>query len=209
MGTDLPGGVDSNCYGHSGFGSYGLNIGIGDMDDDDDRRSSSPTTTTTSRPSTRTAPRSSQIPSYFTRRGNDCEDSPMSWGQFIRYLDPEVEEDHYHLHEGEWPGPSWTMWLQWTHSPPSVGDINGDGLNEVIGVPNAEQDEPYHTYHHAVMVLEGDYAANGQSLGAPPAGVGGAPSDRRAPLQRRLVSAVAPSRRPRWPTSPATPGPRS
>jgi outer membrane protein assembly factor BamB len=52
------------------------------------------------------------------------------------------------------------MWLQWTASPPSVGDIDGDGLNEVIGVPNAEQDEPYHTYHYAFMVLEGDYAAN-------------------------------------------------
>jgi len=41
-----------------------------------------------------------------------------------------------------------------------VGDINGDGLNEVIGVPNVEMDEPYHTYHHAFMVLEGDYEAN-------------------------------------------------
>jgi hypothetical protein len=100
-------------------------------------------------------------PSYFTRRGSDCPDEPMSWGQFIRYLDPVVEENHYHLHTGDWPGPSWTMWLQWTQSPPNVADINGDGLNEVIGVPNAEQDEPYHTYHHAFMVLEGDYEANG------------------------------------------------
>jgi hypothetical protein len=57
------------------------------------------------------------------------------------------------------------MWLQWTQSPPSVGDIDGDGLNEVIGVPNVEQDVPYHTYHHAFMVLEGDYAATGNRSG--------------------------------------------
>jgi hypothetical protein len=85
----------------------------------------------------------------------------MSWGQFIRWLDPKVEENLYHLHTGEWPDINDTMWLQWTNSPPSVGDINADGLNEVIGVPNVEMDEPYHTYHHAVMVLEGDYAATG------------------------------------------------
>jgi hypothetical protein len=160
VGRDLPGGPDANCYGNDGFGSYGLNVGIGDIDDDTDKeilvtydnhsiQAFNPDGTTLL-----------ADPAFFSRRGTDCEDSPMSWGQFIRYLDPEVEENHYHLHTGEWPGPSWTMWLQWTASPPSVGDINGDGLNEVIGVPNAEQDEPYHTYHYAFMVLEGDYDAN-------------------------------------------------
>lgn len=164
-GRDIPGGEDSNCYGHSGFGSYGLNIGIGDIDDDDDKeilvtydnhhiQAFNPDGTTLL-----------TDPSYFTRRSGDCRDEPMSWGQFIRYLDPEVEENHYHLHQGDWPGPSWTMWLQWTHSPPGVGDINGDGLNEVIGIPNAEQNEPYHTYHYAFMVLEGDYEANGHRSG--------------------------------------------
>jgi hypothetical protein len=86
----------------------------------------------------------------------------MSWGQFIRWLDPQVEEDHYHLHTGDWPDINQTMWLQWTNSPPSVGDIDGDGRNEVVGVPNVEMDEPYVTYHHAVMVLQGDYEATGR-----------------------------------------------
>jgi hypothetical protein len=160
VGTDLAGGADGLCYGHNGYGSYGLNTGIGDIDDDADLeilvtydnhhiQAFNPDGTTLI-----------ADPSYFRRRGNDCEGEPMSWGQFIRWLDPEVEEQHYHLHEGEWPHPDWTMWLQWTHSPPSVGDINGDGLNEVIGVPNIEMDTPYHTYHHAFMVLEGDYEAN-------------------------------------------------
>ena len=160
VGRDLPGGSDANCYGHSGFGSYGLNVGIGDIDDDDDKeilvtydnhhiQAFNPDGTTLL-----------ADPSYYRRRGSECENEPMSWGQFIRYRDPEVEDNHYHLHQGEWPGPSWTMWLQWTNSPPSVGDINGDGRNEVIGVPWCEKDIPYRTYHFAVMVLEGDYAAN-------------------------------------------------
>lgn len=162
VGADLLGGEDANCYGHSGYGSYGLNVAVGDIDDDDDReilvtydnhhiQAFNPDGTTLL-----------ADPSYFSRRGGEeCEGEPMSWGQFIRWLDPEVEDAHYHLHEGEWPHVSWTMWLQWTNSPPSVGDIDGDGLNEVVGVPNCEMDEPYFTYHHAVMVLEGDYAATG------------------------------------------------
>jgi hypothetical protein len=165
VGRDLPGGEDSYCYGHSGYGSYGLNVGIGDIDDDPDKEI---LVTYDNHHIQAFNPDGSALltdPSYFTRRGSDCTDEPMSWGQFIRYLDPQVEEDHYHLHVGDWPGPSWTMWLQWTHSPPGVADINGDGLSEVIGVPNAEQDEPYHTYHYAFMVLEGDYDANGHRSG--------------------------------------------
>jgi hypothetical protein len=164
-GRDLPGGPDSNCYGHSGYGSYGLNTGIGDIDDDADLEI---LVTYDNHHIQAFNPDGTAVltdTSYFTRRGSDCEDSPMSWGQFIRYLDPSVEEAHYHLHEGDWPGPSWTMWLQWTASPPSIGDIDGNGLNEVVGVPNAEQDEPYHTYHYAFMVLEGDYDANGHRSG--------------------------------------------
>ena len=49
------------------------------------------------------------------------------------------------------------MWLQWTASPPSVADINGDGKNDVIGIPNAEMKEPYETQGYAFMVLQGAY----------------------------------------------------
>jgi len=159
VGRDLEGGEDANCYGHSGYGSYGLNVGTGNVDDDADVeilvtydnhhiQVFNPDGTTVL-----------ADPSYFFRRGDSCEGEPMSYGQFIRWLDPQVEEDHYHNHTGEWPHPDWTMWLQWTNSPPSVGDIDNDGRNEIVGVPNIEMDTPYHTYHHAVMVLEGDYAA--------------------------------------------------
>ena len=52
-----------------------------------------------------------------------------------------------------------TRWLQWTASPPSIADLDGDGHNEVIGLPNAEMKEPYETQNYAFMVLDG--AQNG------------------------------------------------
>src|SRR5262245_9342493 len=48
-----------------------------------------------------------------------------------------------------------TMWLQWTASPPTVADLDGDGRNEVIALPNAEMKIPYETQGYAFMVLDG------------------------------------------------------
>jgi outer membrane protein assembly factor BamB len=47
------------------------------------------------------------------------------------------------------------MWLQWTASPPNVVDMDGDGKNEVVGIPNAEQYEPYETQSYMFVVLQG------------------------------------------------------
>jgi hypothetical protein len=164
-GRDLEGGPDGFCSGHSGYGSYGLNTAIGDVDDDPDREIVVTYDNHHIQVFNPDGTAVSTDPSFFTHRGGDCDGLPMSWGQFIRWYDPVVEENHYHLHTDDWPHPDWTMWLQWTHSPPGVGDIDGDGLNEVVGVPNIEMDVPYHTYHHAFMVLEGDYDANGHRSG--------------------------------------------
>ena len=46
-------------------------------------------------------------------------------------------------------------WLQWTASPPCLADLDGDGHNEVIGVPNVEKKIPYETQSYALMVLDG------------------------------------------------------
>lgn len=53
--------------------------------------------------------------------------------------------------------------MQWTASPPSVADIDGDGKNEAVGVSNVEMDVPYDTKHHAIMVLEGNYGDGSRS----------------------------------------------
>jgi hypothetical protein len=74
-----------------------------------------------------------------------------------------VEENHYHLHQGEWPSPTTAEWLQWTQSPPSVIDLDLDGRAEVVGVPNVERNEPYETQAWAVMVLEGAHGDGSRS----------------------------------------------
>lgn len=81
----------------------------------------------------------------------------MGWGQFIRWADPGVERRHYHLHTGTWPNPARQAWLQWTASPPAVADLNGDGRNEVVGIPNVERQIPYRTQGYAFMALDGAY----------------------------------------------------
>lgn len=53
--------------------------------------------------------------------------------------------------------------MQWTHSPPSVADVDGDRKNEVVCVSNVEKDVPYDTKHHSIMVLEGSYGDGSRS----------------------------------------------
>jgi hypothetical protein len=95
---------DSNGQGNHGYGCYGLNVGIGDLDDDpelevvvtfDNHQINAFEHTGVS----------ILASSYFTNRSSAYYNNRLNWGQFIRYIDPQVEEDHYHLHTGPWPGP--------------------------------------------------------------------------------------------------------
>jgi hypothetical protein len=154
--------LDRNGQGHHGFGCFGLNVAIGDIDDD---------------------PQLEVIATYdnhhiqafehdgvaidasdwFTNRDPDYLGNRLTWGQFIRWADPTIEEDHYHNHTGEYPHPSFAEWLQWTASPPNVVDLDGDGANEVLGIPNVEMNVPYETQAYAIMVLEGNYGDGSRS----------------------------------------------
>jgi hypothetical protein len=160
--TGVGGDADTYGQGQQGYGCYGLNVGIGNIDDDaglevlvtyDNHQINAFKADGTS---ITAAP-------YFTNRATKYSGNPMTWGQFIRWADPAVEENHYHLHTGDWPDVNQTMWLQWTASPPSVADLDGDGQNEVIGIPNAEMKEPYETQGYAFMVLQGAYGDGSRS----------------------------------------------
>ena len=73
-----------------------------------------------------------------------------------------------------WPDVRRTPWLQWTASPPSVADLDRDGRNEVIGLPNVERGIPYRTQSYAFMVLDGAQRGGARSarrhrgFGTPP-----------------------------------------
>jgi hypothetical protein len=157
------GDADRNGMGHSGYGCYGLNVGIGNIDDDADLE----IIVTYDNHHIQAFDLDGvaiNASAYFTNRQSAYLNQRMTWGQFIRWEDPLVEENHYHLHTGEWPNPgNGQEWLQWTASPPNIVDLDGDGLNEILGVPNVEVNEPYETQAYAIMVLEGAHGDGSRS----------------------------------------------
>ncbi|MDJ0764209.1 MAG: VCBS repeat-containing protein [Myxococcota bacterium] len=154
--------ADRNGQGHSGFGCYGLNAGIGNIDDDAELEIVVTYDNHHIQAFDHDGVAIDTAP-WFTNRASDYQGQRLTWGQFIRWTDPEVEKNHYHDHTGEWPHPSWTEWLQWTASPPTVADLDLDGENEVIGAPNIEMHEPYETQAYGIMVLEGAYGDGSRS----------------------------------------------
>jgi hypothetical protein len=145
-----------NEVGNHGYGEYGENVGIGNLDDDPDLEIV--TTFDNHQINAFNDDGTSVLASpWFTNPESDALGRRMGWGQFIRWASPRVERRHYHLHRGTWPSPAHQSWLQWTASPPDVADLDGDGRNEVIGIPNVERHIPYRTQGYAFMVLDGAY----------------------------------------------------
>ncbi|MGC4112968.1 MAG: VCBS repeat-containing protein [Nocardioides sp.] len=145
-----------NKVGNSGYGEYGENVGIGNVDNDPDLEIV--TTFDNHQINVFNDDGTSVLASkWFTNPESDALGRRMGWGQFIRWASPKVERRHYHLHRGAWPSPAHQPWLQWTASPPDVADLDGDGRNEVIGLPNVEKHIPYRTQGYAFTVLDGAY----------------------------------------------------
>jgi hypothetical protein len=143
-----------NGVGNQGYGAYGENVGIGNLDNDP--QSEVVVTFDNHQINVFNHDGTSVLASsWYTNRDSDHLGSRLGWGQFIRWLSPGVEAAHYHRHTGPWPDIRKTPWLQWTASPPSVADLDRDGRNEVIGLPNVEKNEPYETQAYAFMVLDG------------------------------------------------------
>jgi hypothetical protein len=146
--------ADFNGPGNHGYGAYGENVGIGNLDDD--RQLEIVVTFDNHQINLFNHDGTSVLASgWYTNRDSRYSGRRLGWGQFIRWLSPRVEDNHYHRHAGPWPHPRSAMWLQWTASPPSVADLDRDGRNEVIGLPNAELKEPYETQAYAFTVLDG------------------------------------------------------
>lgn len=146
-----------NGQGNQGYGCYGENVAVGNIDDDPDLEIL--VTYDNHQINAFDKDGTSILASpWYTNPDSKYFGQRMGWGQFIRWLDPKVEDDHYHNDpNGPYPSVDTTMWLQWTASPPDIVDIDGDGKNEILGFPNAELHEPYETQGYALMVLEGAY----------------------------------------------------
>jgi hypothetical protein len=151
-----PGDKDFNGEGNTGYGCFGENVGVGNIDDDPGLEIL--VTYDNHQINAFKPDGSSMLASdWYTNPSNQYLGQRMGWGQFIRWADPKIEDDHYHGHLDPWPDVKTTMWLQWTASPPNVVDLDGDGKNEVVGIPNAEMKEPYETQAYAFMALDGAY----------------------------------------------------
>jgi len=145
-----------------GYGAYGENVAIGNIDDDPQLEILA--TFDNHQINAFNLDGTSILASpWFTNPESGAEGKRMAWGDFIRWASPKVERRHYHLHKGAWPSPARQPWLQWTASPPAVADLDGDGHNEVIGLPNVEKHIPYRTQGYAFMVLDGAYGDGSRS----------------------------------------------
>lgn len=154
--------ADFNGVGNHGYGAYGENVGVGNLDDD--AQLEIVVTFDNHQINVFNHDGTSVLASpWYRNRERGHVGRRLGWGQFIRWLSPTVEDDHYHRHAGPWPHVRSTMWLQWTASPPSVADLDRDGRNEVVGLPNAELKEPYETQAYAFMVLDGAQGAGVRS----------------------------------------------
>ena len=93
-----------NKVGNHGYGAYGENVAIGNIDDDPALEVI--TTFDNHQINAFNLDGTSILASpWFTNRESGAEGKRMGWGQFIRWADPDVERRHYHLHKGAWPHP--------------------------------------------------------------------------------------------------------
>ena len=178
-----------NGMGNHGYGAYGENVGIGQLDDDPQLEVV--VTFDNHQINLFNHDGTSVLASpWYTNRQNDYAGRRLGWGQFIRWLSPKVEDDHYHRHVGEWPHPR------------ATGVAAVDGLAAVDRRPRPrrpQRGDRAAERREERAVRDAGLRVHGarrrvrlrQPLGAPPQGLPQAAADAQAggPPRRRLVSA--------------------
>ena len=134
-----------NGVGNHGYGAYGENVGIGNIDND--RNLEIITTFDNHQINAFNLDGTSILASkWFTNRESSAEGRRMGWGQFIRWASTRAssgvtttstpDSGRARPASRGCSGPT---------SPPTVADLDSDGRNEVIGIPNVERHIPYRT----------------------------------------------------------------
>ena len=91
--------ADFNGYGNHGYGAYGENVGIGNLDDDPQLEIV--VTFDNHQINVFNHDGTSVLASpWFRNRDSRYSGRRLGWGQFIRWLSPVVEDRHYHQHVG-------------------------------------------------------------------------------------------------------------
>src|SRR3954449_12150997 len=103
--------ADFNGVGNHGYGAYGENVAIGNLDDDPQLEIV--VTFDNHQINVFNHDGTSVLASpWYTNRETEFAGRRLGWGQFIRWLKPKVEDGHYHRHAGDWPDVNTTPWLQ-------------------------------------------------------------------------------------------------
>ncbi len=109
--------ADRNGQGQSGYGCYGLNVGVGNIDDDQELEIIVTYDNHHIQAFDHDGVTIDASP-WFQNPASEYAGNRMTWGQFIRWADPTIEANHYHSNTDYWPHPSNAEWLGWTPSPP-------------------------------------------------------------------------------------------
>ena len=158
-----------NGAGNHGYGAYGENVGIGHLDDDPQLEVV--VTFDNHQINVFNHDGTSVLASpWFTNRESALRRRAPRLGPVHPLAEPERGgPTTITATPAPWPDVRKTPWLQWTASPPSIADLDRDGRNEVIGLPNVERRSPYETQAYAFMVLDGAQGGGARR----PAGTGG------------------------------------
>ena len=166
----------STASATQGYGAYGENVGIGNLDGDPQQRGRRHVRQPPDqRRSTTTGPRCSRRRGTRTGR-TSSSGRRLGWGQFIRWLSPKVEDDHFHRHAGEWPdiatGRGCSGRPHRRRSPTSTATA----ATRSSGSPTWRRASPYVTQAYAFMALDAVRRARPR---------GGTRASRRLPLTRK------------------------
>jgi len=193
-----------NSFGHYRYGSYGMNIGVGNIDDDANLEIITTYDNHQIQAFKSTGLALNMAPSYTNLR-SPAQNKPVTWGQATpRWTNKTTDDYQWNQHApGCYANPLPTCspcvaggdeWLQFTESPASVADLDGDGMAEVITLPNSEKDTccnggGYVSTQRVVFVLDGAYGNNGDPhIQAPRSGLRHVGFDGTWPPQGRTVT---------------------
>ena len=130
--------ADFNGQGNHGYGCYGENVGIGNLDDDPQLEIV--VTYDNHQINVFKHDGTSVLASQLVHEpGDDVPGQAHGLGAVHPLGRPDGRGQPLPPAHRPWPDVNTTMWLQWTASPPNVVDVDGDGKNEVVGIPNAEE----------------------------------------------------------------------